>query len=304
MADGIEYLMGGDPAIRWQAMRDLLGAPAEEWQKERARVAKEGWGARILAEQKADGSWPPGRWTASIWTFLTLMELGVPPDDKRLAGAFDQVAGRLMPKGETVSREDLKTRMDLCHLGFWLRIGGYFSPQDERLTPLWETILNLQMEDGGWNCRIRTKPGVKHSSFHTTFNILEGLREAAMAGCIPMDVFEASEARALEFMLQHQMYRSDKTGEVVHHRFLELSFPSYWHYTVLRGLDYVRQTPFIADLRLTDPLSFLESRRKANGRWPVEKRIPGVTFFDMEKMGQDSRWNTLRALRVLVKLGK
>jgi hypothetical protein len=109
----------------------------------------------------------------------------------------------------------------------------------------------------------------------------------------------APTRRALEFMLMHKMYRSDRTGEVIQQRFTHLTYPSHWHYTVLRGLDYMRSTSQIADPRVDDPLALLESRRRDNGRWITEKRIPGVTFFDMEKFGGESRWNTLRALRVL-----
>jgi hypothetical protein len=154
------------------------------------------------------------------------------------------------------------------------------------------------MDDGGWNCQIRNYPERRHSSFNTTFNVLEGLREGAAAGNVDPEAFRAYEARALEFMLIHKMYRSHRT-EAVQERFTHLTFPSYWHYTVLRGLDYMRSTPEIGDPRLEDPLSLLESRRKDDGRWITEKRIPGVTFFDMEKLGGESRWNTLRALRVL-----
>ncbi|MHB8637189.1 MAG: hypothetical protein ACYC96_12035 [Fimbriimonadaceae bacterium] len=124
----------------------------------------------------------------------------------------------------------------------------------------------------------------------------------------------ADLTREIEFLMEgdpvirwqtmRDLLDAPKTGAIIHELFLDLTFPSHWHYTVLRGLDYVRDTPLIKDHRLDDPLSVIEGRRKPNGRWPVEKRIPGITFFDMEKMGQDSRWNTLRALRVLRSAGR
>jgi hypothetical protein len=114
-----------------------------------------------------------------------------------------------------------------------------------------------------------------------------------------MNVFRQSEAKALAFMLAHRLYRSDRTGEIIHERLTYLTFPSYWHYTVLRGLEYLRDRPEIGDPRLNDPIALLASRRRPNGRWPLEQRIPGITFFDMEKPGGESRWNTLRALHVL-----
>ena len=293
MTQEVEFLMKGDPAIRWQTLRDLLDAPESEWQAERSKVSAEGWGAAILSHRGKDGTWPEARWTGDVWTLIVLTELGIDLDGRT---AFDRLVGRLLPKGAPVARETLFQRMDICHLGFWLRIGSSFCPKDERLSTLIDFLLSVQMEDGGWNCRIRVKP--------KTFNVLEGLRAAHHAGLLTSETFRGSEARAIEFMLQHRLYRSDKTGEVVEERFLNLTFPSYWHYNILRGLDYIRQTPFRADPRLSDPLDVLESRRKTNGLWPVERRIPGETLFDMEKMGGDSRWVTLKALRILRGAGR
>ena len=300
----VSFLMDGDPAIRWQVMRDLLDRPASECEAERSRVATTGWGRSFLDAQLENGSWPEGRWSGTVWTLLVLMDLGIPALSIDGSRAFDWVAGRLIPAGLPVSPEILFRQMDLCHLGFWLRIGSYFTPDDQRLPGLAKVILNLQMPDGGWNCRIRTKPATNHSSFHTTFNVLEGLREACGCGILSPGEFEAIEARAIEFMLGHQMFRSDRTGEIVSERFLQLTYPSHWHYTVLRGLDYVRSTSFSRDERLADALDWLVSRRKENGRWIVEKRIPGQTIVEMERLGGESRWNTLRALRVLRATGK
>ena len=146
---------------------------------------------------------------------------------------------------------------------------------------------------------MRNHPGTRHSSFHTTFNVLENLRIAAARGAVSERAFREAEARAAEFMLEHQLYRSDKTGEVICERFTHLTYPWHWHYTVLRGLDYLRLTPAIDDERPDDPIELLRDRRKPNGRWPLQKRIPGTLLVEMEKPGGESRWNTLRALRVL-----
>jgi len=297
----VSWLMEGDPVIRWQVMRDLLDAPVSEWSGERSKVVSEGWGASFLAAQGPDGKWPEGRWTGTLWTLLVLMDCGMPVACGAVRDAARRELDHHLPPGEALDRKRLVERMDLCHLGFWLRYGSYFLPGDSRLGPLAEIILSLQLADGGWNCRLRNYPQTVHSSFHTTFNVLEGLREACSCGALEPSAFRSAEARALEFMLAHRMFKSDKTGAVVSERFLELTFPSHWHYTVLRGLDYMRLSPEISDSRLSDALEHLAGRRKANGRWVVEKRIPGVTLFEMERLGGDSRWNTLRTLRVLRK---
>lgn len=294
----LDWLLGGDPAIRWQVMRDLQEEPEAVWRSERDRLPEAGWGAEFLRHQLRDGSWLKGRWTETTWTLLLLVECGMRVLE-RLSRAADLQLSKLMPPGRPVERRLLRERLDLCHVGFWLRFGSAFLPDDERLTAMSEVLFELQMADGGWNCRIRSDPKVTHSSFHTTLNVLEGLREAAGAGAVPRPRFEAAEARALEFLLAHRLYKSHRTGAVIDERMTRLTFPSHWHYTVLRGLDYVRTTPHVRDSRLRDAFDLIESRRKSNGRWPVEGRIPGITFFDMEKPGSDSRWNTLRALRVL-----
>jgi len=294
-----DWLMQGDPVIRWQTMRDLLGRPENEWQPEREKIPNTGWGAQFLAALRPDGTWPPGRWTDTVWTLLTLIDCGMPADQARVRNSAQRFMESHLTPERASDEKWLMTRMDLCHLGFWLRIGAYFTPSDPGLPPLAATILRAQMPDGGWNCRKRIAPKTCHSSFHTTFNILEGLSVAADAGIISMSDFRRSEARALEFMLEHRMYRSDKTGVIISERFTNLTFPSHWHYTVLRGLDYMRNCPEITDPRLDDPVAMLDSRRNAVGRWPSEKRIPGITLFDMEKPSAESRWNTLRMLRVL-----
>ena len=189
--------------------------------------------------------------------------------------------------------------IDLCHLGFWLGLGAHFLADDPRLPALGEAVLSAQLDDGGWNCHVRRRPSTRHSSFHTTFNALENLRRAAARGAVSKPAFRAAETRAAEFMLSHRLYRSDRTGDVISERFTHLTYPRDWHYTFLRGLDYLRLTPAISDERLDDAVELLRERRKPNGRWPLQKRIPGTLLVEMEKPGHESRWNTLRALRVL-----
>ena len=280
----VEWLLEGDPAIRWQVQRDLLNEPPEVWEAERRRTVDEGWVAEMLTCRKAN-AWPKGRWTDAPWSLLLLVACGLPADHAGARADTDRMLARL-------DALDLSRRMDLCHVGFWLGLGAYFLGDDPRLPRLAEFILAAQYADGGWNCQMRNYPQRLHSSFNTTFNVLEGLR---LSGVAHLD----AEQRALEFMLEHRLYRSHRTGEVAEERFTHLTYPWHWHYTFLRGLDYMRLTPAIADPRAADALDLLRSQRLPNGRWPLQKRIPGVLLVEMEKPGGESRWNTLRALRVL-----
>ena len=299
-SDGvIEWLLAGDPVIRWQTMRDLLDEPAEIWEAERARAVETGWVADLLARQRPDGEWPKGRWTDSTWTLLLLVACGLAEDHPAATAPVERLLGRFMPPGAEVDGAFMLKRVDLCHLGFWLGLGAHFLSGDERLPPLAEAVVAAQFDDGGWNCHMRNHPRTHHSSFHTTFNVLENLRIASARGVVAERTLRDAEARALEFMLAHRLYRSDETGEVITERFTHLTYPWHWHYTVLRGLDYMRLTPEIDDPRLDDPIQLLRDQRKPNGRWPLQKRIPGTLLVEMERPGGDSRWNTLRALRIL-----
>jgi hypothetical protein len=253
----VEWLLAGDPVLRWQVMRDLLDEPVEVWEAERRRTLQTGWVAEILSHQGRDGEWPTGRWTASVWALLLLVACGLPEGLRAVQPPVERLLGRFMPAGAAVDGEFLLKRVDLCHLGFWLGLGAHVLGNVRRLPGLASAVLAAQMDDRGWNCRARNHPDTHHSSFHTTFNVLENLRLAAARGAV-------AESAA-----------------------------------VLRGLDYLRLTPAIRDSRLDDAIQLLHDQRKSNGRWPLQKRIPGTLLVEMERPGSDSRWNALRALRVL-----
>src|SRR5262245_7388807 len=295
----IAWLLEGDPVIRWQTMRDLLGEPAEVWDAERRRVGVEGWGAAML-ERRTPTGWPKGRWTDAPWSLLLLVACGLPEDHRAATVDTDRQLTRFMQLADGGNAAVLLKRMDLCHIGFWLGLGAYFRAGDPRLAPLADAVVTAQFDDGGWNCQMRNKPHTRHSSFNTTFNVLENLRIAAERGAVDAKAFRDAEARALEFMLLHRLYRSHRTGEVAAERFTHLTYPWHWHYKVLRGLDYMRLTSAIHDDRAADALELVRSSRKPNGRWPLQKRIPGTLLVEMEKPGGESRWNTLRALRILL----
>ena len=301
----IPWLMDGDPAIRWQTMRDLQGAPAKRWQAEQRRTLSEGWGAQLLALQAPDGSWGGGiyspKWISTTYTLLTLCAIGVPRDHQPAQRAAALVLDKqLGPSHNEVFMRNLAA-CDRCIVGMDLLIAAYFGVRDARMDALVENLLSERMPDEAWNCRRLRKPTPHHSSFHTTFNVLEGLREwleTTPEHALRNDVLEA-EKRALEFVLEHRLFKSDKTGEIIHHNFTLLSYPHRWYYNVLRGLEYFARVNAPHDERLQDAIELLNSRRTADGKWPVQHKYPGKIFFYMEKVGKPSRWNTLRALRVL-----
>jgi len=320
MDDQLDWLMQGDAAIRWQTMRSLLGAPEAEWQAERQRTLTTGWGAQFLARQDADGRWGSGiyahKWISTTYTLLNLCSIGVPPDCAPARRGAELVVGTMLGKTcDAVFYKNLAA-CDRCIVGMMLRIGINFGIDAERIEAMADNLINEVMPDGAWNCRRYRPEKPEHSSFHTTFNVLEGLREyietgesRRSAGEIGMheQAARAAEQRALEWSLDHRLFKSHRTGAVIDPNFTYLSFPPYWFYDVLRGLVYFARvkvtkdtiaTP-LRDERLQDAIDMLQSKRRADGTWPVQHKHSGMVFFDMEKTGGPSRWNTLRALQVL-----
>lgn len=299
----IDWLLQGDPAIRWQVLRDLLAAPPQTWVAERAKVAQEGWSTRLLSYAGETGAWTGAyspKWTSATYTLLQLIDMGLPNDHPvAQQGAHYVMDMILAPIGSNNFAHQL-ARCDLCVVGMMLTISVYFGMRDERIDALVKHIVDHQMDDGGWNCRCKKQKGVVHSSFHTTFNVLDGVRTYLAVGpATDHQSLLAAERAATEFMLQHKLFKSDKTDQVIHPNFLLLSYPPRWHYDILRGLDYFQRAHTPWDERFTEALDLLCSKRRHDGCWPTQHKHVGKVYFDLEKGGQASRWNTLRALRVL-----
>ena len=304
MENLLDWLMDGDPAIRWQAMRDLAGAPKAGWQAERRRTMEEGWGARLLARQDSRGVWGGGlyspKWISSTYTLLLLAAIGVPPDcapaRRGAQVGFDGLYG--MDTADEVYRRT--NEYDQCVAGMWVQLASYFGIGTGRVRVMVKSLLENRMPDGGWNCRIKNKPKPTHSSFHTTINVLEGLREAVERRvCSRPGAVLQAEAEAREMLLRHRLFRSHRTGDVIDPRWTRLSYPPRWHYDVLRALDYFARAGAEVDPSLQESIGLLVARRRPDGRWPVQQRHKALEHFSMERTGGPSRWNTLRALRVL-----
>jgi hypothetical protein len=292
----LDWLLDSDPAIRWQVMRDLTAEPASRVAGERARVAGEGWGARLLALQAADGNWGGGsyspKWTSTTYTLLLLRHLGADPGDSRVRAAVDLVRGRVLLGSRKWPFFDYSS--ELCITGMTLALGSYFL-DDATSMPQPELLLREQKADGGWNCRA----GSDRSSFNTTISVLEGLLEHERAvGGDPASA--RARERAHEYLLQRRLMYSLRSGELISRRWLLMSFPPRWFYDVLRGLDYLREAGTKPDPRALEAIELVEGKRRGDGSWPLQGRHPGTEHFAMEEgSGKPSRWNTLRALRVL-----
>jgi hypothetical protein len=286
----LDWLLESDPAIRWQALRDLARRP---FASEQRRVAGEGWGARLLALQDDDGRWGGGvytpKWTSTTYTLLLLRDLGLAPRHPQALRACRLLLEEgCWDDGGINFYQPRSQRSETCITAMVLSVCSWFGLKDKRLGDLAAYLRNAQLNDGGWNCSARPGERDKHSSFHTTISVLEALHT----------IGEPSP-RAVEFLLAHRLFRSHRTGAVARAEFTRLHFPPRWHYDVLRGLDYFRAAGCRRDPRLQDAIDLLESHRRRDGKWLLARGYPGKTFFELEAAGKPSRWNTLRALRVL-----
>ncbi len=291
----LKWLLDSDPAIRWQVMRDLTDEAADAIAAERSRVATEGWGAKLLARQSPSGTWGGKKENAGLlitfYTLVVLMDLGLDPASKQARKMVSRVE-KLRFKWHS-NRPFFHGETEPCINGRILALGAYFKDADDELA---DQLLSEQLEDGGWNCEA---PKSQRSSFHTTICVLEGLLAYQHAGRKSAAVMKARQ-RGEEYLLKRHLFRSLRTGEAIKKSWLRFSFPPFWHYDVLRGLDYFRNTGARPDSRLSEAIDIVIKRRHQNGRWPLNLLHREYIPLKMEtQIGHASRWNTLRALRVL-----
>jgi len=295
----LAWLLAGDPSIRWQARRDLMDSAAGTIARVRRKIATEGWGARLLQRQDPEGTWAGGlyspKWISTTYTMLLLRDLGLSPGNRPAKAACTLLLDRGMYRDGGIGFG--WGRSETCVTGMVLSILSYFQYDDERLDIIANHLLERQMPDGGWNCQ---RPyGATHASVHTTISVLEGLRFYEQHRGRKVRAVRAAQRRGREFLLIHQLFRSHRTGEIIKPVFLRLAFPPQWHYDILRALDYFQTVNAPRDERLSEAVAILREKRRPDGRWNLEQCFRGATFFHMERLGQPSRWNTLRAMRVL-----
>src|SRR5436853_586776 len=287
-------------------MRDLTDAPADEVTAERARVATEGWGARLLALRREDGLWDTGlsdpEWP-SLLALLMLRDMGLDASSEQARDARDRVRDHATwhSRGAWHGTPVLAGEVEPCINARVVEVGSYFG---ESVTGIVERLLGEQMADGGWNCE--QENGSTRGSFHTTINVLEGLLEHGRATGGSPEVTAALE-RGHEYLLERRMLRRLSTGELIDPAFTLFSFPTGWHYDVLRGLDYLRAAGVPPDARVAEAIDLVRSKRDAEGRVPLENphesemvtaRVRGLGFDMDEREGRPKRWHNLRRRRL------
>jgi len=296
----LDWLLDGDVAIQYHVKRDLLGS---EDNALRQRIAREGWGTRFLEARQENGHWGRGfyqpKWISSHYTLLDLKHLGLPPDHPAPSETISLILENNKAEDGGINPAKTVENSDVCVNGMFLNYACYFGVAKTALHSIVDFVISQQMSDGGFNCLSNQQSAV-HSSLHSTISILEGIHEYAINDyTYRLEELQQIAAESREFILQHELYRSDHTGEIINRRFLMLSYPSRWFYDILRALTYFQAAGIIYDARMQDALDILVEKRRKDGTWPVQAKHTGKTHFDMEKTGSPSRWNTLRSLRVL-----
>ena len=294
----IDWLLDADPSIRWQVMRDLTDTPREIVVAERARVSSEGWGARLLDQQRADGQWGDGVavpfWWSNMYTLVFLRDLGVDPASERVRTAIDRVRDHVTWGPEFGNSPFFEGEVEPCINGRVVALGAYFSERSDRLV---DRLLGEQLADGGWNCE--AERGSVRSSFHTTICVLEGLLAFEHAFGAAATVADARR-RAQEYLLDRRLLRRMSTGEIIEPAWTQFAFPPLWHYDLLRALDYLRAAGVPPDSRVDEAVAIVVERRQQDRRWRLDVRHRNTLHEELAgEVGAPNRWITLRALRVL-----
>ncbi len=296
----IQWLLDGDVSIQYQVNRDLLGKDIIDLQN---RIEFEGWGAAFLSKRNPDGNWGQKfyqpKWTSTHYTLLDLKNLSISPNQQQIRESINDILtrenapdGGIRPIGEL-------GYSDGCINGMFLNYASYFKAEQEGLNSVVDCILNEVMPDGGFNC-MSTRSGAKHSSMHTTISILEGITEYLKNGYqYRIEDLEKVRRSSIEFLLKHSLYKSDHTGEIINNNFLKIPYPSRWKYDILRSMAYFRYSETPWDERMSSAMDVILKKRNKNQTWNVQAKYPGAVHFEMEKAGKQSRWNTLRVLRIL-----
>jgi hypothetical protein len=301
----INWLLEGDVSIQFQVYRDLIGEERPDLQQ---RIATEGWGAEFLAQRKPAGHWGKRfyepKWISSHYTLLDLRNLCISPDNAIIRDSLQKIVAKDKGPDGGINPIGMVQKSDVCVNGMFLNYATYFKTPASDLNSVVDCLLQECMADGGFNCR-SNRSGARHSSLHSTLSVIEGFTEYLKNGYTYRAAeMEASITSSIEFILLHQLFISDRTGEIINKDFLKFPYPSRWKYDVLRALDYFQYANIPWDDRLKPALDILLKKRTKDGTWKLNAKYPGKLHIEMEKAGKASRWNTLRAMRVLKKYGE
>jgi hypothetical protein len=300
----IEWLLDGDISIQYQVCRDLLKIDKPDLKQ---RISEEGWGAKFLSLRNDNGHWGLGfyqpKWISTHYTLLDIKNLSISNKNNDIEITLNKIIQEDKGRDGGINPSKTISQSDVCLCGMFLNYASYFGTKENDLKSIVDFILSLQMTDGGFNCQSNRK-GATHSSLHSTLSVIEGILEYSQRGyTYKMNELKKAEEESRQFILDHKLFKSHRTEKTIDNKMLMLSYPSRWRYDILRALDYFQFAGAEFDNRMTEALDVLIKKQRNDKKWPLQAKHSGQTHFEMESVGKASRWNTLRALRVLNHFG-
>jgi len=301
----IAWLLEGDVSIQYQTYRDLLDSDKPGLRK---KIETEGWGLKFLSCRLSDGHWGKGfyqpKWISSHYTLLDLKNLALSPKNKIIKTTLDLIFAKEKGPDGGIHPIGITQKSDVCVNGMVLNYASYFQVKEQVLKSIIDFLLTQQMADGGFNCQSNRK-GASHSSLHSTLSVLEGIFEYKRNGYYHrLKELKKVKRESEEFILMHRLFKSDRTGEIIKPSFLKFCYPPRWRYDILKAMDYFQLAKVNFDPRMEEAIEVIQNKRNKEGVWNGISPHPGKIHFDMEKAGEPSRWNTLRAMRVLKYYGR
>jgi len=301
----LAWLLNGDPSVAYLASVGLMDQKGAKYATE---IGKRGWCAAYMTARNPDGSWARGfyqpKWTSSHYTLLELRNLSYRKSDPSLRREIERISREERGFVKGIKKKRTVLGDDACVAGMFLNYAAYFGANQECLVPIVDYVLDHRMPDGGFNCAWETSV-TGHSSLHTTLSTLEGfdsyLKEGYRYRAREMKV---SIRACVEFILAHELFKATKTGQTIDEKFLRLTYPFRWKYTIVRALDCLAGLDVPYDRRMDPAIEHILSKRTKEGVWKLQSKFPGEEYFEMEEAGKPSRMMTYLALRILRKYGK
>ncbi len=296
----VKWLLRGDVSIQFQVYRDLLSMEKKDLQE---RISREGWGLKYLKDRDSDGHWGlkfyQPKWTSSHYSLLDLRNLCISPDQPEIQESVDMILTNEKGPDGGINPAGTISQSDVCINGMFLNYASYFRADEDKLKSVVDFILKQVVPDGGFNCRYN-RSGAKHSSMHSTLSVMEGITEYQKNSYSYRikDLLSVRES-SKEFLLLHNLYLSDRSGKIIDHKFLRFPYPTRWRYDILKAMDYFQYAGDAWDERMSYAMELMLKKKDKEGRWPLNAKYPGKEHFSMEDAGKQSRWNSLRALRVI-----
>lgn len=293
------WLLDSDSSIRWQVMKDIQVIEKRIYSQERQKLADKGWCAELLRLQDKDGLWNGslynGKWTSTTYTLYLLKILGLPPLNHQALASCDQLFTQGIYNQQEIRFSRKQAHQDLGVTGLILSMCCYFGYHQDQLHSVTKFLISQQCEDGYWLPN-KSEASMAYT-FEATLIVLEGLFQYRSRYSIEDRWLLDAEAKGQEYLLKHHLYMDG--GKAIKNKWTSFSFPPYWFYDVLTALDYFRGFGTNRDKRVQPGIDLIIEKQKKGGTWNLGSKHPGKTYFEMERAREPSRWNTLRALRVL-----